>query len=74
MSVRIRGVSSIGGSSQPLYVIDGIPVTTGDYAQIGYEGQGINALTDLSPSDIESISVLTVSYTHLDVYKRQLFS
>jgi len=58
MSVRIRGVSSIGGSSQPLYVIDGIPVTTGDYAQIGYEGQGINALTDLSPSDIESISVL----------------
>ncbi|MCC7244541.1 MAG: SusC/RagA family TonB-linked outer membrane protein, partial [Saprospiraceae bacterium] len=58
MSVRIRGVSSIGGSSQPLYVIDGIPVTTGDFAQIGYEGQGINALTDLNPNDIESISVL----------------
>ncbi|HZV70369.1 MAG TPA: TonB-dependent receptor [Saprospiraceae bacterium] len=57
-SVRIRGVSSIGGSSQPLYVIDGIPVTTGDFAQVGYEGQGINALSDLSPSDIESISVL----------------
>lgn len=48
MSVRIRGVSSIGGSSQPLYIIDGIPVTTGDYAQIGYEGQGVNALTDRS--------------------------
>ncbi|MBK9106094.1 MAG: TonB-dependent receptor [Saprospiraceae bacterium] len=58
MSVRIRGVSSIGGSSQPLYVIDGIPVTTGDFAQVGYEGQGVNALTDLSPADIESISVL----------------
>lgn len=58
MSVRIRGVSSIGGSSQPLYVIDGIPVTTGDFAQIGYEGQGVNALSDLSPNDIESISVL----------------
>lgn len=58
MSVRIRGVSSIGGSSQPLYVIDGIPVTTGDYAQIGYEGQGVNALSDLNPNDIESISVL----------------
>lgn len=58
MSVRIRGVSSIGGSSQPLYVIDGIPVTTGDFAQIGYEGQGVNALTDLSPNDIESISIL----------------
>ncbi|MCO6460346.1 MAG: TonB-dependent receptor [Saprospiraceae bacterium] len=58
MSVRIRGVSSIGGSSQPLYVIDGIPVTTGDYAQIGYEGQGVNQLSDLSPGDIESITIL----------------
>jgi len=58
MSVRIRGVSSISGSSQPLYIIDGIPVTTGDFAQIGYEGQGTNALSDLNPNDIESISIL----------------
>jgi TonB-dependent starch-binding outer membrane protein SusC len=57
-SVRIRGVSSISGSNQPLYVIDGIPVITGDYAQVGYEGQGVNALSDLNPNDIESISVL----------------
>lgn len=58
MSVRIRGISSIGSTNQPLYIIDGIPVTTGDYAQVGYEGQGINALADLNPNDIESISVL----------------
>jgi len=58
MSVRIRGVSSVSGTNQPLYVIDGIPVTTGDYAQVGYEGQGTNALSDINPSDIESISVL----------------
>lgn len=58
MSVRIRGTTSMSGSGQPLYVIDGIPVTTGDYAQLGYEGQGINALSDLNPSEIESISVL----------------
>ncbi|HLT33415.1 MAG TPA: TonB-dependent receptor plug domain-containing protein, partial [Aquaticitalea sp.] len=58
MSVRIRGLSSISGSSQPLYIIDGIPVTTGDYGQIGYSGQGASALTDLNPSDIESISIL----------------
>jgi len=57
-SVRIRGVNSISGSNQPLYVIDGIPVITGDYGQVGYEGQGINALSDLNPNDIESISVL----------------
>jgi TonB-dependent starch-binding outer membrane protein SusC len=58
MSVRIRGISSISGSSQPLYIIDGIPVTTGNFGQIGYEGQGTNSLSDLNPADIESISVL----------------
>ncbi|MEO6346916.1 MAG: TonB-dependent receptor, partial [Aquaticitalea sp.] len=58
MSVRIRGLSSISGSSQPLYIIDGIPVTTGDFGQIGYSGQGSSALTDLNPNDIESISIL----------------
>ncbi|MEZ4793323.1 MAG: TonB-dependent receptor [Gelidibacter sp.] len=58
MSVRIRGLSSISGSSQPLYIIDGIPVTTGDFGQIGYSGQGASALTDLNPNDIESISIL----------------
>lgn len=58
MSVRIRGLSSITGSNQPLYVIDGIPITTGDFAQVGYEGQGTNALSDINPSDIESVSIL----------------
>lgn len=57
-SVRIRGISSIGGSGQPLYVIDGIPVTTGDYSQLSFSGQGVNALSDLNPNDIESITVL----------------
>lgn len=58
MSVRVRGTGSLSGSGQPLYIIDGIPVTTGDFAQVGYEGQGINALSDLNPNEIESISVL----------------
>ncbi|MFD2101257.1 SusC/RagA family TonB-linked outer membrane protein [Flagellimonas iocasae] len=58
ISVRIRGLSSISGSNQPLYIIDGIPVTSGDFAQIGYSGQGISALSDLNPNEIESISVL----------------
>ncbi len=58
MSVRIRGLSSISGSSQPLYIIDGIPVTTGNFGMIGYEGQGSSAITDLNPNDIESISIL----------------
>ncbi|WP_223269218.1 MULTISPECIES: TonB-dependent receptor [unclassified Polaribacter] len=58
MSVRIRGLSSISGSNQPLYIIDGIPVTTGNFAQIGYSGQGSSALSDINPADIESISIL----------------
>lgn len=58
MSVRVRGTTSINGSGQPLYVIDGIPVTTDDYAQLGYEGQGINSLSDLNPSEVETFTVL----------------
>ena len=58
MSVRIRGLTSISGSSQPLYIIDGIPVTTGDYGQLSYSGQGSSALSDLNPNEIASISIL----------------
>ena len=58
MSVRIRGLTSISGSSQPLYIIDGIPVTTGDYGQLSYSGQGASALTDLNPNEIESLTIL----------------
>lgn len=58
LSVEIRGANSIGAGTQPLYVVDGIPITTGDYAQIGMEGQNINALADIDPDDIASINVL----------------
>jgi TonB-dependent starch-binding outer membrane protein SusC len=55
VTVRVRGNSSISASSQPLYVIDGVPVTTDD--QSSYGGN-TNPLTDLNPNDIESIEVL----------------
>lgn len=58
MTVRIRGNSSIGAGNQPLYVVDGIPVTTGDFGQISFSGQTIDAVADLNPNEIESISVL----------------
>ncbi|MPQ47323.1 SusC/RagA family TonB-linked outer membrane protein [Marinifilum sp. N1E240] len=56
-SVRIRGTSSIGASSQPLYVIDGVP--QGDYI-IGYTGNNTqqSPLANINPNDIESIQVL----------------
>ncbi len=58
ISIRVRGPSSISGSNQPLYVIDGIPINTGSYTQVGAGGQLTNALSDINPNDIESIEVL----------------
>ncbi len=57
-TVRIRGNSSISAGNEPLYVVDGIPITTGNFGQVGFSGQGINALSDINPNDIESITVL----------------
>lgn len=57
-SIRIRGGSSIYASNQPLIVVDGIPIITGSYSQIGYSGQEIDALSDINPNDIEQITVL----------------
>lgn len=57
-TVRIRGNSSISAGNEPLYVVDGIPVTTGNFGQVGFSGQGINALSDINPNDIESITIL----------------
>ncbi len=53
--IRIRGVNSISGSSSPLYIIDGVPVFTGE---MGRSDAAVNPLGDISPSDIESIEVL----------------
>jgi TonB-linked SusC/RagA family outer membrane protein len=58
MSVRIRGNNSINAGNTPLYVIDGIPMLTGNFGQISFSGQSINAINDLNPGDIESITVL----------------
>lgn len=53
--VRIRGGSSVTGSNQPLYVVDGIPVTTDN---LSINDSATNPLSDLNQSDIESIEIL----------------
>ena len=58
VSIRVRGGSSINASNEPLYVIDGVPISTGSYSQIGTGGQQSNALADINPADIESIEIL----------------
>ena len=56
ISVSVRGVSSLNGDSQPLYVVDGTPVTSAGTG--GGFGQATNALSTISSQDIQSIEVL----------------
>lgn len=58
MSVTIRGISSITAGNTPLYILDGIPMIQGNYSQLDFSGQTIDALSDLNINDIESISIL----------------
>ena len=57
-NIRVRGVTSVNASNEPLFVVDGVPVIAGDFSQQGVGGQGTNALADINPADIESIEVL----------------
>lgn len=61
VSINIRGFSSISGNTQPLIVMDGIPIRNGEFKNTDFWGdQRIrgNGLLDLNPADIENISVL----------------
>ena len=58
IAVRVRGAASISASNEPLYVVDGLPISTGSYTQLGTGNQQTNALSDLNPADIESMEVL----------------
>jgi len=57
-AIKMRGGSSINASNQPLIVVDGVPTITGSFAQIGYLGQEIDAMSDINPNDIESFTIL----------------
>ncbi|MBC8110224.1 MAG: SusC/RagA family TonB-linked outer membrane protein [Verrucomicrobia bacterium] len=68
-TVRLRGVKSIRGNSDPLYVIDGVIVsnTTTNVSQVSVSAGdatgslGTNRLADINPQDIESMSVINGS-------------
>lgn len=71
MSVNLRGVTTITGTGQPLYIIDGV-IMSNDALQGGLDvitnaagfgaalpqGQPSNRIADLNPNDIEDIQVL----------------
>src|SRR5690606_36721010 len=73
VNILIRGISSITGGNQPLYVIDGFPIGSGgggasmsSYGSSLFSAGGmanntstrINPLSSINPADIESIDVL----------------
>ena len=53
-TIQIRGIGSINGNLEPLYVIDGVPMVSGDMSQL----ISSNVMTALNPDDIESMTVL----------------
>ena len=68
ISVRLRGISSVNSSSEPLYIVDGVIVnnattrvtnTSANYDGGSFVGTiGQNRLADINPADIERIEVL----------------
>ncbi|MDX1941269.1 MAG: SusC/RagA family TonB-linked outer membrane protein [Saprospiraceae bacterium] len=69
-NITIRGYSSITGSNQPLFVVDGVPFNSATNSRGGFTQGGQSASSrflDLDPNNIESVSVLkglaaTVTY------------
>lgn len=63
IDVQIRGAGSVNASSAPLYVVDGLPIETNNV--VSGQGDGMpgvsaarNPISNINPSDIESIEVL----------------
>jgi len=56
--IRIRGIGSISAGGDPLYVIDGIPVTADPFLNGNRGAMNQNPLATLNPNDIESVEIL----------------
>lgn len=57
-SIRIRGISSISGINDPLWIIDGAEVIGNNYSVQSISDFGFSPIGDLDPSDIASIDIL----------------
>jgi len=61
-SVIIRGISSINGNNQPLYVVDGVPLQQTTFSGVQKEQEqftnAVGGISNINPNDIESMTVL----------------
>lgn len=55
INIRVRGSASVSAGNEPLYVVDGIIVTT---SNLSSNGAATNPLADINVNDIESIEIL----------------
>ncbi|MCW3087126.1 MAG: TonB-dependent receptor, partial [Sediminibacterium sp.] len=55
INIKIRGASSVTAGNEPLYVVDGIPITTDNLSS---NGASTNALADINMNDIDNIQIL----------------
>ncbi len=58
VTFRIRGTSSIYASSEPLYVVDGVPIVTGSFTNDAGFPDKSNVLSQIDPDEIASIEIL----------------
>jgi TonB-linked SusC/RagA family outer membrane protein len=66
-AIRIRGANTLGGTGDPLFVVDGIPIDNSTVTTTTFDGTGFgnqqgttspNRASDLNPADIESVEIL----------------
>lgn len=57
-SIRIRGAGSVMASNEPLYVIDGVPVLSGNSSEFSYSESGNSILSTINTNDIENITII----------------
>lgn len=61
VSFSVRGLSSITGNTQPLIILDGVPIHNGNTNNQDYWGNqriNSNGVVDINPDDIENMSIL----------------
>src|SRR5690625_7271161 len=56
--VMVPGSTSVSAGNNPLYIVDGVPISSTPTSSLSLGGQTLNPLADLNPGDIETIDIL----------------
>ena len=57
-TIRVRGDASLNANSEPLWIVDGVPIYTGSQGSIAGMSYTVSPMSFINPDDIESITVL----------------